>query len=54
MTTRGLGVEESKAVADWIADAIENRDNADALAIIKGHITDLCGKHPVYPESLLA
>ena len=52
MTTRGLGVAESRQVADWIHAAIASRDDADALERIAGDVRDLCGRHPVYSPSL--
>ncbi len=54
MTTRGIGADESRQIADFIADAIEKRDDAEALAEIRGAVHELCGRHPVYPEALLS
>ncbi|MCB9677891.1 MAG: serine hydroxymethyltransferase [Alphaproteobacteria bacterium] len=53
MTTRGIGLAESRQIGDWIADAIEARDDEAALARIAAQVHELCGKHPVYPEALL-
>ncbi|MEZ4321380.1 MAG: serine hydroxymethyltransferase [Myxococcota bacterium] len=53
MTTRGIGVAESRQIADWIVDAIERREDPEALATIGAAVKDLCGRHPVYPEALL-
>jgi glycine hydroxymethyltransferase len=50
MTTRGVDADEAKQVADWIADAIEARDDAERLASIKGQVEELCARRPVYPE----
>lgn len=54
MTTRGLGVEESRQVADWIVEAIEHRDDPDHLATLRSAVVELCGRHPVYPERLVS
>jgi len=53
-TTRGVTPEEMVQVAHWIADAIEARDDEDALHAIGAKVRDLCRQHPVYPEDLLA
>jgi len=50
MTTRGVGADEALHVADWIADAIEGRADADRLASIKGQVEELCARRPVYAE----
>jgi glycine hydroxymethyltransferase len=53
MTTRSMGVSESIQIADWIADAVEARDNDDALHKIRGDVREMCGRFPVYSEALL-
>jgi glycine hydroxymethyltransferase len=50
VTTRGMGVEESKWIADRIADVIENHSNGEKLASIKNDVHDLCGRFPIYPD----
>jgi len=50
MTTRGLTVEHALQVADWIADAIDSRDDPQALERIAGDVRDLCHSLPVYPQ----
>lgn len=54
MTTRGMKVEHARQVADWIADAIEARDDDAALARIGDEVRALCRSLPVYPEGLHA
>ena len=53
MTTRGMDRSDSIQIANWIADAIEARDDSDALAQIRSTVHEMCGRYPVYPESLL-
>src|SRR6185503_497146 len=53
MTTRGMGVAESIRVADWIADAIDNREKPDVLARINAEVHALCQDFPVYPEGVM-
>jgi len=50
MTTRGVTTDEARQVGDWIADAIEARNDSDRLAGIRGKVEDLVGRRPVYPE----
>jgi len=52
MTTRGMGVSESVQVADWIADAIDAREDPSRLDAIGTQVRDLCGRHLVYREDL--
>ena len=54
MTTRGMGVSESVQIADWIADAIEAREDADKLAAIGAKVRDLCHRHKPYRDDLYA
>jgi len=48
MTTRGLGVEEMKEIANMIADTIENIGNEAALAGVSKRVKDLCNRFPLY------
>ena len=50
ITSRGLDTSDCRWIADRIVDAIDARDDADALAAIRGQVQELCGKHPVYPQ----
>ena len=54
MTTRGMGLEESTQVANWISEAILHRDNDAKLAQIREGMHDLCARFPVYPSELMA
>ncbi|TNE92030.1 MAG: serine hydroxymethyltransferase [Deltaproteobacteria bacterium] len=53
LTTRGMGVAEAVQIADWIAEAIECREDDAALARIASQVHEMCGKFPVYREDLL-
>jgi glycine hydroxymethyltransferase len=50
MTTRGVTRDEAVAVAGWIADAIEHRDDEAALARIAGQVAELCARRPIYDD----
>lgn len=49
ITTRGMGADACRQVADWIADAIDARGSAERLEDIHRQVTDLCRQYPVYP-----
>lgn len=48
ITTRGLTTEHMGKIADWIVEAIKNKDNADALKTIRSEVENLCKEYPVY------
>ena len=48
MTTRGMRVDHARQVADWIADAIHARDDADALGRIGADVRALCAEFRPY------
>jgi glycine hydroxymethyltransferase len=50
MTTRGMGVAESRRVADLIVAVLESPTDEALLARIRGEIHELCARFPVYPE----
>jgi glycine hydroxymethyltransferase len=51
MTTRGLGVEQSRFVADCIADVLSAPEDETLHARILGEIRALCHRHPIYGAS---
>jgi glycine hydroxymethyltransferase len=53
MTTRGMGVEESTQIADWISEAITHRDDENRLKQIHEDMRELCNRFPVYPAELM-
>ena len=46
ITSRGMGVAESKQIATWIADVIENVEDEKVLARVKGAVKELCDRFP--------
>jgi glycine hydroxymethyltransferase len=48
ITTRGLETIHMGKIADWIVEAIKNKDNADVLKTIKAEVENLCKEFPVY------
>ncbi|MDD2558928.1 MAG: serine hydroxymethyltransferase, partial [Desulfuromonas sp.] len=51
-TTRGLKEEQMKQVACWVRRALDNIDNAEALAGIRAEVKELCQKYPLYAHRL--
>jgi len=57
MTSRGFGVEESKQIAEWMCDVIENIEDDTVVARVKQSVIELCQRFPLYsdvPSSALA
>ena len=50
VTTQGMGTEEMAIVADLIARALRNRDDATAVAGVKMEAEALCSRFQPYPE----
>ena len=48
MTTRGLGTEEVKQVANWICDILDDVENSEVQSKVKQAVLDLCQRFPVY------
>lgn len=46
ITSRGMGADEMKRMAGWIADVIENVEDEAVLTRIKGEVEDLCAHFP--------
>jgi glycine hydroxymethyltransferase len=54
VTTRGMGTGEMHAIGDWIARALEARDDPAALGRIKAAVAELAAGFPIYPRRLSA
>jgi glycine hydroxymethyltransferase len=52
ITTRGFGEEESLTLAGWIADVLDDIENESTVEKVRGQVLELCGRFPVYPESV--
>lgn len=48
LTTRGMKEPEMKQIAVWIARALENRTDEAALGKIRGEVTELADRFPLY------
>jgi glycine hydroxymethyltransferase len=50
LTTRGMKESEMRQVAHWIAEALEHRTEASALARIRRQVLELAEAFPLYTE----
>lgn len=48
ITTRGFGVEESKLLATWMSDVMDNMTDEKVINETKQKVIELCAKFPVY------
>ena len=52
VTTQGMTEREMPQIASLIARALRGRDDAAALAAVRGEVADLCARFPAYPNGL--
>lgn len=48
ITTRGFKEEESKLVADWLCDVLDNINDEEKIEKVRQDVLNLCRKFPVY------
>jgi len=48
MTTRGCGEQEARDLAGWMCDVMDDVDNQDTIAAVRGKVLELCQRFPVY------
>ncbi|WP_372592119.1 serine hydroxymethyltransferase [Guyparkeria sp.] len=48
ITTRGFGVDESRDLAGWMCDIIDDIDNDSVIEAVREKVTALCRRLPVY------
>ena len=51
ITTRGLGVAESRQLAHWICDVLDDIHNEQAIARVREQVLALCRRFPVYEQA---
>jgi glycine hydroxymethyltransferase len=49
-TTRGFGVEESRQLAGWMCDVLENSDDESIIERTREQVLALCARFPVYRQ----
>ena len=50
ITTRGVTVDEARQLAGWVCDIIDARGAAEIIAEVKGNVSVLCQRRPVYQQ----
>jgi len=50
ITTRGFGEKESKDLAGWICDVLDDHENNAVIEQVKAKVLDVCGRFPVYGD----
>ena len=53
ITTRGMKEKEMEAIAGFIKEALDNRENENVLSRIKDDVKELCKNFPMYRERLV-
>ncbi|WP_018934812.1 serine hydroxymethyltransferase [Thioalkalivibrio sp. ALJ24] len=48
LTTRGFTESESRELAGWIADVLDNMDNEQVIDDVRGKVLEICRRFPVY------
>ena len=48
ITTRGFNEAESRDLANWICDILDNMGNDDVIAEVKRKVQEICARLPVY------
>ena len=48
ITTRGFSEAESRDLANWICDILDDMGNDDVVATVKGKVQEICQRLPVY------
>jgi glycine hydroxymethyltransferase len=48
ITTRGFTVEESKQLAGWICDVLDDYSNEEVIKRVQGEVLAICKRFPVY------
>ncbi|MFV2031030.1 MAG: serine hydroxymethyltransferase [Gammaproteobacteria bacterium] len=50
ITTRGFNEAESRALANWICDILDDMGNEDIIAGVKAKVSEICQRLPVYRD----
>ncbi len=48
ITTRGFNEGESRDLANWICDILDDIDNQEVIEVVKGKVQEICARLPVY------
>jgi glycine hydroxymethyltransferase len=48
ITTRGFNEQDSRDLANWISDILEDMGNDETIATVRDKVTEICKRLPVY------
>ncbi len=48
LTTRGMGEEEMRVIAGWVADVVESRGDTEVVERVRGGVREVCAGFPLY------
>jgi glycine hydroxymethyltransferase len=52
VTTRGMGIDEMKGIANMIDRVISSHENDELITQVKGEVSELCSRFPLYTDLL--
>ena len=50
ITTRGFGEQESRDLAGWMCDVLDDLENQETIDRVRGDVLALCKRYPVYAQ----
>jgi glycine hydroxymethyltransferase len=50
ITTRGFNEQDSRDLANWICDVLENMGNEEVITSVRAKVTEICKRLPVYRD----
>ncbi|MGD8420729.1 MAG: serine hydroxymethyltransferase, partial [Gammaproteobacteria bacterium] len=50
MTTRGFSEQDSRDLANWISDILDDMGNEDLIATVRSKVSEICARLPVYAD----
>ena len=50
VTSRGMGVDDMRQIADWMARALEQPDDVEEQQWVRDEVREMCERFPVYAE----
>jgi len=53
ITTRGFGEAESRELANWICDVLDDLSNEQVIEQVRGKVVEICRRFPVYEANRL-
>ncbi|MCP4389349.1 MAG: serine hydroxymethyltransferase, partial [Gammaproteobacteria bacterium] len=48
ITTRGFSEQDSRDLANWMSDILDDMGNEDLIATVRSKVSEICARLPVY------